>query len=257
MTREQKPRINAGTAMGQELYRTDDEYGPIIVYRRGERHIMSFGSVLEQSSVIMSRPWHLVHEYTQIMLLGLVFSEPRHITVLGLGGGGLAHCLQQYYPDSRKTFVELRQAVIDTARAWFELPEAKALKIICADAFSYMQKQKVASTELIMSDLYEAEGMSATQAQVDFIQHCARALTDDGWLVLNFHTLPEETSALMQSLCEHFSELYVCDVYSGNRVMFCGKQAPGEPAELKENARQLGKQTGMSLLYYYQQMRPL
>lgn len=256
MSDEQRRAGFFDVLMGQELYRTEDEYGPIIVYRRGERHIMGFGSHLEQSCVIMSRPWYLIHEYTRIMLLGLVFIEPRHVLVLGLGGGGLAHCLQHFYPAIRKTFVELRQKVIDTASAWFDLPDAKALKIICADAFDYVAKQADASVELIMSDLYEAAGMSEVQAQLGFIEQCARSLSDDGWLVLNFHQLPEDGSPLMKAIRESFDTLYVCDVYSGNHVLFCGRRPPVyDESELNDRAKRLAKQTDMPLLYYFKQLQ--
>ena len=82
--------------MGKELYRTEDADGSIIVTQRGNKRLLSFGSKLEQSSVLMGNPHYLIHEYTQIMLLGLIFADTRHITVLGLGGGGLAHSLSHF-----------------------------------------------------------------------------------------------------------------------------------------------------------------
>lgn len=59
--------------------------GPILVTQRGGRRVLSFGTGLEQSSVLVERPASLTHEYTQIMLLSLLFVEARHITLLGLG----------------------------------------------------------------------------------------------------------------------------------------------------------------------------
>ena len=88
-------RINHGRLMGKELYRTEDSDGLIVVTQRGNKRLLSFGSRLEQSSVLMDKPYYLIHEYTQIMLLGLLFVDARHITLLGLGGGGLAHCLSE------------------------------------------------------------------------------------------------------------------------------------------------------------------
>ena len=101
--------------MGKELYRIEDDEGSIVVTQRGNKRLLSFGSRFEQSSVLMGKPWYLIHEYTQIMLLGLLFVDARRITLLGLGGGGLVHCLSHYFSQSTIQVVEIRQAVIDIA----------------------------------------------------------------------------------------------------------------------------------------------
>jgi len=61
--------------MGKELYRIEDGDGSIVVTQRGNKRLLSFGSRLEQSSVLMNMPHFLIHQYTQIMLLGLLFVD--------------------------------------------------------------------------------------------------------------------------------------------------------------------------------------
>lgn len=241
---------------GRELYRTQDELGQIIVFQQGDRRVLHFGSSLEQSSVLMSRPYHLCHEYTQIMLLGLVFVEARSITVLGLGGGGLAHCLHHFLPQAQLQFVELRQSVIDVAYEWFNLPEASNMKVTCGDALMYLEQSRAGSTGLIMSDLYEARGMSETQEQLLFIENAHNMLDDQGWLVINYHQLPEVGSSLMQQIKSVFAEVYVCDVYRGNWILFCGKK-PLDIARdvLVQRVRRLTKAVEMPLMYYFKQLQ--
>lgn len=161
--------------MRRELHRSEDAYGSLIITQKADRRVLSFDEArLEQSCVLMQRRYYLSHEYSQIMLLGLVFSaacsagsatrssekslliKPQHITVLGLGGGAMGHCLQHFLPHSQLVFVERRQAVIDLAYEWFELPRSESLQVVCADAFDYLKQAMPASTELILSDLYEA-----------------------------------------------------------------------------------------------------
>lgn len=251
-------RACAGGVKGIELFRTEDEWGEITVTQTGDKRVLGFGSELEQSSLLMSRPHSLVHEYTQIMLLGLLFVKPRHITVLGLGGGGLGHCLQYYYPEVQLQFVELRQTVIDVAYEWFDLPRVPQLQVCCADAFDYLASEDAATTGLIFSDLYEARGMSEVQLQLDFVENAYRLLDERGWLVINFHQLPSADSRLMQRIGELYKELYVCDVFRGNWILFCGKQASAHNgSSMSGLARELSKRLELPLMYYFRQLRSL
>lgn len=244
--------------MGKELYRVEDGLGTIVVSQRGEKRVLSFDAGLEQSSVLMNKPYYLSHEYTQIMLLGLVFAESKHLTLLGLGGGGLVHCLSHYYPQSTIQVVEIRQAVIDIAYEWFELPQLPNLQVSCANALKYMRLAEAGTTDLILSDLYESTVMSEVQAHQSFIESCYRALSEQGWIVFNFHDLPAEDSAVMETITCLFSEIYVCDVFKGNWVMFCGKNpCEFEKSELSSRTRDLVKKVEMPLMYYFKQLQRL
>ena len=242
--------------MYNELYRTSDEYGQIIVLEKGDKRILSFDSNLQQSCVYMNKPYYLAHEYTQIMILGMLFVDAQNVTVLGLGGGSLAHYLNHFYPQTATRIVEIRQSVIDIACQWFNLPQKANLKVICGDAGVYMQKVKSQTIDILFSDLYQAEGMSEVQAQTDFIQMSHKALREDGWMVINFHKLPDDESIVMRAIREIFNDLYVCEVCSGNRVLFCGKSPVNfTQVELDERARALNKKSGMQLMYYYKQLK--
>ena len=133
-------RSRHGTLMGKELFRTEDDEGSIVVTQRGNKRLLSFGSMLEQSSVLTGKPYYLINEYTQIMLLGLIFVDGREITLLGLGGGALAHCLSHYFPQSTIQVVEIRQAVIDVAYDWFDLSRIDNLQVVNGDALHFLSK---------------------------------------------------------------------------------------------------------------------
>ncbi|HEY9200859.1 MAG TPA: methyltransferase [Gammaproteobacteria bacterium] len=249
-------RLCTGASMGRELFRSEDEMGQILVTQRGGRRVLSFGTGLEQSSVLIERPAYLTHEYTQIMLLSLLFVEVRHVTLLGLGGGGLVHCLSHFYPQYQLQVVELRQQVIEVARNWFELPQTEQITLHCGDAARYIARAPDARTDLILSDLYESDGMSEVQASGFYIRHCARHLTEQGVMVLNFHQLPAAQSELMQAINEQFAEVFVCDVFSGNFVMFCLKMPLQKSlSALLPEAKSLAKHLEMPLLYYFRQLR--
>ena len=252
-------RINHGSLMGKELYRIEDDEGSIVVTQRGNKRLLSFGSILEQSSVLMGKPWYLIHEYTQIMLLGLLFVDARRITLLGLGGGGLAHCLSHYFPESTIHVVEMRQAVINVAYDWFDLPGQDNLQVIHDDALHYLSKLEQGSSDIIFSDLYEADGMSACQAQQEFIVACYHALSESGCLVFNFHRKPYRGSMLMDTIESYFDEIIVYD--SGglpgerNSIMFCCKEAVAlHQPSVNARAEALTKMVKMPLMHYYRSL---
>ena len=253
-------RSSQGTLMGKELYRIDDGEGAIVVTQRGNKRLLSFGSRLEQSSVLMNMPYYLIHQYTQIMLLGLLFADARRMTVLGLGGGALAHSLSHYFPDSTIEAVEIRQAVIDIAYDWFDLPRRHNLRVVNDDALHYLSTLERGATDIIFSDLYVSEGMSACQAQQAFIEACFEALSEHGCLVINFHQQPHQASALMAAIERLFSEIIIHDAdalpgQSPNAIMFCCKRAAAlHTPDFNWRAELLAKRVKMPLMQYYRQL---
>ena len=197
--------------IGQELYRIEDELGTILVSERGNKRLLSFGSLLEQSCLLLNKPYYLMHEYTQTMLLGLLFAEAQRITILGLGGGAFVHCLSHYFPHLTIQAIEIRKAVIDIAYEWFNLPNHDNLTVINADANEYVSTLTPNSSDIIFSDLYEADGMSACQAQEDFLSSSCLALSEPGCLVLNLHQLPSRDSKLLKTLERLFCEIVIYD----------------------------------------------
>ena len=249
-------RICTGAMMGKEIYRIEDDLGMIIVSQRGDRRILSFGSVLEQSHVSMIKPQQLMHEYTQAMLLGLLFNKPSHVTILGLGGGSLAHCLYYHFPRMEIEVVELRQAVIDIAYEYFQLPKSPRVVVTRNDASDFLTTAHEGSTDIIFSDLYRADGMDPLQSQQDFIKQCYRMLNDEGWLVLNYHAMPEQDSLVIHSICSLFREVFACETPSGNRILFCGKNSMMiNRSELSKRAYELGKLVNNSLSDYFKHLR--
>jgi spermidine synthase len=253
-------RSGHGTLIGKELYRAEDSVGSIVVTQRGNKRLLSFGSGLEQSSVLMTMPHYLIHQYTQIMLLGLLFVEARRMTLLGLGGGALVHCLSHYFPGSAIEVIEIRQTVIDIAHEWFDLPRRDNLHVINADALHYLSNLEHGKTDIIFSDLYVAEGMSACQAQLAFITAGFNALSELGCLVINFHQKPDEGSELMAAITSLFSEIIIHDSellpgQNPNSIMFCCKQRVTlHTPDLNWRAEQLAKQVKMPLKQYYRQL---
>lgn len=234
--------------LGKEIFRTYDEYGPVQVFDDGPKRYLSFGEGEEQSCVLKAQPSLLQHDYTRAMLLPLLFRQPRDVLLIGLGGGALASCLLQHLPDARLCVVELRHAVVKVARRYFELPRDERMTIIEQDVAAFFEEPNAEQVDLLLSDIYGADGMDPQYFQPWYIEACANALNDSGWLVLNCWEEHRGEHETLQAIAEIFAEVYTCAVPSGNWIILACKQANTlDEAELKARAKELSKQFGYSV----------
>lgn len=243
---------------GQLVHRQRDDWGELLVLDQRRRRILTFGTAFEQSAMDREQPSLLVHDYARAMMLVLAWCQPRSATLLGLGGGSLVRALAHHFPELDIEAVELRQAVVDIARQWFGLPEGDTVRIHTADAGLHLQQMAETSTDLILADLFSAHGMSAAQTGPGFLHHCRRVLTDQGWLVVNLHGLPEEMDPIVRGMQSLFAEVFLCPVQGGNDIYFASVQPrPGPIHQHYEAMQQLEEQLNIRLdLLYRRLLRP-
>jgi spermidine synthase len=208
---------------GKLIHRASDEFGTILVLDYPHYRVLSFDSMYEQSGFYLEKPYQLVHEYTRIMLLALGFITPRHITILGLGGGSLLRSLHYYLDDCEFHAIELRQKVFEIARDYFDIPTDKRVSVSIADAQTQLIAGEACSTDIIFSDIYDAADMSSIQAQKEFLVECERTLSKQGWLVINYHTLPDRHSVFFKTLRDIFPSIIICAGEFNSHVLFVGK----------------------------------
>lgn len=207
------------------IYRTQDAWGDIMVIDRGNNRILAFDPVYEQSSIDLKEPHVPVHEYMRVMMLVLAYIRPYHVTMLGLGGGNFIHSLHYLLPSCQLHAIELRQKVYDVAIKFFMMPIKNNINVTISDAALAIKNRENKSTQIIFSDIFHAFGMSPFQIQKQFIHHCHRVLDDTGWLVVNYHQLPDLNSGFIQYLHRYFSDIFVCPSLSGNFILFASKSA--------------------------------
>lgn len=215
----------------KEIYRTEDSFGPIAVLEYANLRVLSFDSPFEQSAMHLKHPLMMVHEYLKAMVLPLALSEPRHATLLGLGGGTLLRVLHAGCPHLDIEVVELRKSVIEIAREHFNLPEDERVRIHNRNGFVYLNEARKHTTDIIFADMYQAKAMEPFQATTRFLEQCWQLLTSDAWLAINFHKLPAFNHPFMLKLCRLFPEVFYCSTSSGNSVILCCKQSLPRPLE--------------------------
>ncbi len=236
---------------GIEIYRGHDAWGPVRVYEDGLRRYMAFGTAAQQSCIDLLNPQTLVYEYTQAMMLALLYHpQPSRVTLLGLGAGSLVQCLQAYDPQLPLSVVELRPLVAEVAQQWFELQITPQLSLHLEDASTYMAQTSVRS-DLIFADIYNDDGMIEAQLNLEFLKNCYRNLNQGGVLVLN---LWEEGRGLhpraMQRLRDQFgAHCMSCLVEDGNLIAFAFKGGipQDNPRRLQPSAKKIGRQLNIPL----------
>lgn len=237
--------------LGERIAELQDEHGVVSVFQRGQQRFLTFGNAVEQSCLNLDKPFQLEHVYTQAMMLSLLLkSDAASALVLGLGGGSLVRALQHLRPCMRIDAVEYRQAVIDAAHDYFELRDHGRLQLHCADAETFMRPTRN-QHDLLMLDLYLAEGVHPAQVNAEFIQDCKRSLTPDGILMAN-HWCSEyrDSQQAREALMSTFGDaiLYL-QVQGGNTIAFAfaGKLPRIQPKLFFAQAQALGNQLDIPL----------
>ena len=235
---------------GTEIYRGYDAYGVVQVLDHGNRRFLSFGSDDEQSCILKDRPMIPQMDYLRAMLLVLLFITPKRVLVLGLGGGSLNSCLHYAFPALRQEIVELRPEVIRVAQRFFQLPRGKRLILHTMDAQAYLDYGPSTEHDIIFSDIYDDQGVSAQQHDPAYLHECYERLRPKGWLVLNAWK-EHRADALLEQLKSQFAQVHTCTTQDGNWVLFAGKSAvfPNQ-SQLKQAAKQLSQQLGYSVSGY-------
>ena len=216
---------------GNIIHFARDDLGGILVIDYRKHRVMTFNSVFEQSKIARRHPHLPVHEYSRAMLLPVAFSQPEHVTILGLGGGVMANALLHLLPECQVHAVELREAVVEVAREYFYLSESPRLKVTTEDARNAIEALPDGQTDLILADMYSAERMSPTQVQREFIKQCSRVLSDDGWISLNYHRTPDLNGAFFRQLQGEFAVVLAFKSTTNNTVIYGSKK----PFELPAN----------------------
>lgn len=207
---------------GKIVHFSTDSYGRVLVIESGDRRILNFDSLFEQSCMQISQPYQLVHQYTQLMVMVLALIDPTHITVFGLGGGSLLRTLHFLLPECAFKVVELRKVVVDIAREYFLSPDCARVEISVDDTFKVISRADSGCSDIIFSDMYDAYRMVPGQIQRSFLAECSRVLSDRGWLVMNLHQVPGDRSTFFGMMNDIFPTV-ILSATSENTVLFAGK----------------------------------
>jgi spermidine synthase len=203
---------------------------PLVRTRRGRRTLeFSPGDV--QSEMLLARPDALVLAYQRAMMGFVLFApRPRHIVMVGLGGGSLAKFCHRYFPDARITAIEVRADVIALRAAFHVPPDSARFSIVHADAAAWLAAHP-GTADVLLVDGFDARGLPPRLADAPFYADCRRALRPGGVLVANVFTYDPRYPDVMDALDTVF-EGQACwfDKVAGNNRIVYALHAPDAAA---------------------------
>jgi spermidine synthase len=207
---------------------------PPLVVTVGDRRSMEFMSGNVQSAMRLSRPDQLVLAYTRAMMCFALFvPAPRHIVMVGLGGGSLAKFCYRHFPQAHISVIELRADVIALRSQFCVPPDDARFRVIHADATAWLAGAPDCA-DVIIVDGFDEAGLPPALGSSRFYADCRKCLRTGGVLVANIFSYDPHFGAMQGRLRLLFDDrlCHFEGVAGNNRVLFAVK-APfhADPAQ--------------------------
>lgn len=206
---------------------------------------LHFGLRYTQSQMNRHAPDELTLAYLRKMLcFRLLQPQPRHIVMVGLGGGSLLKYCHRELPRTRITVLEIDPDVIRLAPL-FELPEADARwRIDCVDAVEHFRGEGDAM-DVVIADGCDERGIAPALCEEAFFISVRERLRAGGVLVVNLVGALGRSAPVLHGLRRAFDgQVVVLKVgIGGNRIALAQRAGtwPPPPARLHQRAALLSE----------------
>jgi spermidine synthase len=211
-----------------------------------------------QSCMRLDDPLALVAAYTQKMMAFLLFiPAPRHVLMIGLGGGSLAKFCHRFLPDTRISVVEINADVIALRDEFGIPPDDERFEIIHKDGADFLSKAEVIA-DVILIDAFDEEGVSRSLASSDFYRRANECLTPDGALIMNLSGDKSRYLAPIQNLRSVFPAVLAVPVEDNDNVLlfaFRRLQLLRLPDCLQARAVELEIKLGLAFSRFLERLR--
>jgi spermidine synthase len=223
----------------------DNTYDKPFVIDDGRVRRLYFGLAYVQSEMSIARPHELNFAYTRKMMGFLLFvPRPKHVLIVGLGGGSLTRFCHRQLPRARVTTVEIDPEVIAFGDL-FELPaQDRRHALIRADAVDYF----AATTErpdVVLLDGCDSQGLAPGLCNAAFFHNVRERLKPRGVLVINLVGAAAALRATLAIVDEVFAGRVIVQNVSegGTRVAFAFQDSTYAPDwdGLLRQARELAR----------------
>lgn len=211
-----------------------------------------------QSAMRIAAPQELLLAYTKSMLAFLLVKPaPRHVLLIGLGGGSLAKYCYQHLPSARITVLESMADVIALRDRFCIPPDDARFEVVHADAANYLADM-AHQVDVILHDGFDADGLAPGLGSQPFYRECRRVLADDGVMVSNLLGDTDDLLPAMLDLYAVFGQALSWADATGcfNRIVLSQKRgAPMAPrAELLRTAAALELRGAPSLREFVERL---
>lgn len=134
--------------------------------------------------------------------------EVKNALILGFGAGSVASILQhEYGKDLSITGVDKDPAVIELTHKYFSTDKYKDLRLHCADAYDFVQKEPAAPFDLIVVDIFVDLNVPGKFQDEIFISALNKYLAPDGILFYNFIARDADTRSASADLYKRMTAI--------------------------------------------------
>lgn len=250
MADEPEDETEDGAGAAHEIAISDD----------GSHRRLVFGPEYVQSQMDLDDPWALNLQYTQKMMAFLLFvPKPRHVVMVGLGGGSLTKFCHRHLPKARTTTIEIDARVIALARQ-FKVPlDEPRTRIVHADACEWFAREDAELADVILLDGYTEAGIAGGFGDASFHDNLYKGLRPGGMLVANLLVPADSFRHYRTSIAARFGEPVLVQrvVPDGNQVLFAFKSPKPtfEWTTLARDAKKLQARLGLDFPAFARALR--
>jgi spermidine synthase len=231
------PNVSSNTGV---LHEERSLYRNLFVRQDGDERCLLFRArrnVGRESCKLMSKPDHLIFDYTHMMLAALyVDPAPKKILLIGLGGGTLPDALQKMLPGVQLDIVEIDPAVDRVARKYFEFKPGPKTRIILEDGRVFVKRaaRTKPNYDLVMLDAFAEDYIPEHMLTREFLQEVKSIMAPRGVLAANTWSTSELYDYESVTYADVFGPFY--NLKSGNRIILTQLGGLPSPEELRANA---------------------
>ncbi|MEG3858043.1 spermidine synthase [Microcoleus sp. herbarium12] len=177
---------------------------------------------LLQSVFNLNNPLHLVSEYTQAMMLGLLWqNQPKKVYIAGFGGGRIPLVMHHYLPETVVECADVDAIALEAAIECFGVQSDSRLSVAIQDGREYLEQQSPdVQYDIIMTDVFFGNGYSSHRlATKEFYELCQKHLSTAGVVLVNLLQRDEFYADKVKTFQSVFSQVCVCPWKDINSVL--------------------------------------
>jgi spermidine synthase len=176
-----------------------------------------------QSIMRVDAPDLLALGYTRTMMSFLLFIErPKHIGIIGLGGGSIPKHCYRYLPDTQISVAEICPEIIALRDKFFIPNDDHRFKVFQEDGAEFVKRHR-SQFDVLIVDGFDVAGQPEQLCSWNFYDDCYRALAREGILVVNLCDSFPQTSTRRVRQCFGTRVVAVGVEDSNNAIVCAGK----------------------------------
>ncbi len=214
---EAGPEIPKGE---RALYVHDSVYHHLVVSQDDTCRYLRFGYGRVQGAMGLVDPIGLKVPYTAYLALGLVFTRPKRVLMIGLAGGAMVRFLQEYYPEVEVDVVEIDPEVVAVAERYFGVQSGIHHRIHVEDGRVFV-KQTRRRYDWVILDAFHADTVPHHLTTVEFMEEVKSLLQPQGVVTANIARLGPGIlyRSMIRTLAQVFPQVYLFPVPNRGNIV--------------------------------------